>query len=348
MKPGLMMMTAAVCVFVFSGCYTELATRETEDRDQSYASDTSTEAGNTTINNHYYLDDDYRRSRLRVSFNYYYPTYTSWISAYYHSYFDNYYWGMYHRPSWYYDPFYSSYGWCYAPPPYWDPWYPYPYPYPVYYPPVVYYPVYYPSPVYNDRPVTTDRPRTDGPTRDPIPGRDRPTAGNPPSVPSTGPITVGRTGTWVPEGPKPPEGRRDTEKPWWEKVSETKTTRVAEGEERPAPPPATPGETRRILPAERPVNNQPVRDQPRYVPPKKAERQDETAPERPKREEPRFTPPVKKNVPKEEPKSEERPRQPRQQHVSPPPQQQSPPAQSAPRSSGNSGSTSGNSGRRGE
>jgi hypothetical protein len=58
MKSVLRFFVVATVVAFFPGCYTELATTEQPDREYTTESDTSYENGNTTINNHYYLDDN--------------------------------------------------------------------------------------------------------------------------------------------------------------------------------------------------------------------------------------------------------------------------------------------------
>jgi len=352
MKSVLRLFVSAIVVFSLAGCYTELATVERQESDIAYDSDTSYDEGNTTINNHYYLDDDYRQSRLRVSFNYYYPTYSSWISSYYHSYFNDYYWGMSYRPSWYYDPFYTyypPYGWCYYPSPYYHPWYPY-------YPPIAYYPGYYSMPVYANNPATPNRPRTDGPTRDPQPeDRLRPIPGTTPTTEP--PITSTDVRPTTGEARPIETSGRKPEQPWWERLNTERPTKLAD-EARPIdndkgnkpprenvpgynPPtldrPNSDGEAR---PTEHPKNSQPT-----YTPPKNKRPGSEDRPvERPKRGEPKYSPPVKQSVPKDEARPVERPRETRQPSYNPPPQS-TPPQSAPPRSSGGS-SSSGGSGRK--
>lgn len=349
MKSVLNFLVIAAAVVSFQGCYTEVATVERNDDEYAYDSDTTYENGSTSINNHYYLDDDYRRSRLRVSFNYYYPSYSSWIGAYYNSYFNDPYWGMYHRPSWYYDPFYSNYppyGWCYYPSPYYDPWYPYP----GYYPPIVYYPGYYPSPgyVYSPEP-NPGRPRDGGSTRDPNPNdRSRPI---PPPTTSTGlPVAGGNPETRqrdpiVPPAEtrpiKPRETKRDPETPWWEKMKNDRPTRIVDSDSRPDD--REKGKTSPSAPSNK---NTPREDNPTYSPPKKDRVvKDEQPVERPKRERPSYNPPSKKSVPKDEAKPVERKRETRQPSYNPPPQS-SPPASNPPRSNSGGSSSSGGNGRK--
>ncbi len=203
-------------VILFSGCYTELATVERTDRDYANDSDSTYEEGSTAINNHYYLDDDYRRSRLRVSFHYYYPENTSWIGAYYNSYFNDPYWGM--RPfSWSYDPWYGYYP---APtwgcPPYYDPWHPY-------YPPVVYHPGHHSYPIYggNNTPTIPSKGhRADGPSREgtTITDRSRPIP-NPSS--GTTVVSMPKTRESAPIDnvtPTTRSGKTRDEIPWWKKA----------------------------------------------------------------------------------------------------------------------------------
>lgn len=206
---------AAVVLFAFSGCYTELMTRDDGDDGLAYADD-STAAGATTIVNNYYLNDDFRHSRLRSTFHYYYPQYTSWIGGYFNSYYNDPYWGF----GWgigYYDPY--RWGCQY---PYYDPWlYPY-------YPPVAYYPIYHPHYYpghhypgydgglgYGGGSIDPGRPRSSGPSRDvagsdersrPLPGPSTTppvTVMNRPRVPDAAPVAA------------PTERRR--EQAWWER-----------------------------------------------------------------------------------------------------------------------------------
>ncbi len=357
MKSVMNVVVVLFAVVLFSGCYTELATVERNDHKYAYDSDTSYENENTTINNHYYLDDDYRRSRLRVSFNYYYPSYSSWISTYYHSYFNDYYWGMYHRPSWYYDPFYS-----YNPYP-WGRGYPYYYPWNPYYSPVVYYPAYYAAPVYVSTPAPNPgRVRDNGSTRDPNPGdRSRPIEGTPTPQPTT--VATGRTGVGIDNEATPVKSqdrKRDNEVPWWEKKNNDRPTRIADDEARPNERDRGNGSTYTPPRKERPRDDRPTydspknnrpneeakpverpkREQPKYAPPKNDRPNEEAKPvERPKREQPTYTPP-KQSVPKDESRPVERPRESRRPSYNPPPQF-APPSSSPPRSSGGSPSSSG-------
>lgn len=205
-------------VVLFSGCYTELATVERNDRDYAYDSDTTYEEGSTAINNHYYLDDDYRRSRLRTSFHYYYPENTSWIGGYYNSYFNDPYWGM-RQWSWRYDPWYGYYPTYYPTwgcPPYysWNSYYPY----------GGYYPVYYPHPIYvNNTPaIPGNKRRADGPSREGTTVADR---SRPIPDPSSSGTVVATTPKMRESAPVDkvtpvtrPERTRD-ESPWWERTN---------------------------------------------------------------------------------------------------------------------------------
>lgn len=207
------LLSLAIVGAIFSGCYTEFAAQESYDSGSYVESDTTyDESGNVTINNNYYLDDDYRRSRFRLSFNYYYPSYhSSWIASYYYSYYDKPYWGWGH-PYWYYDPW--RWGCVY---PVYDPWWPY-YPYP-HYPVFVYYPVYYSPPIYVDNTPALPKHRADGPTH-----------GGPVMSDRSQPIAVSGGGTTAVTLPKKrdsaPEENPTTvtrpvktreEAPWWEK-----------------------------------------------------------------------------------------------------------------------------------
>ena len=355
MKSVLRLCGFAAVAALFAGCYTELATIEQNDQQYVSDSDTAYENGNTTINNHYYLDDDYRRSRFRVSFNYYYPTYSPWISSYYYSYFDDPYWGMYPRPMWGYDPFYPHYGGCLYPSPYYDPWYPY-------YSPVAYYPGYFPSSVYGNNPGTPNRTRTGGSTRDPQSDiRSRPL---PSTIPQTDPsIPVTSTGTRLRDnGEALPAGTvdkgRTPEKPWWEKMNTDRPTRVADegrptaierkgtrssGESVPAYTPPVrerPSSTTDERPVERPKNTNPS-----YTSPKSDRPGTDARPvEQPKRNEPRYSPPVKQSVPKDEARPVERNRETRQPSYNPPSQSSHP--QSAPPRSSSGSTSTGTSGRK--
>lgn len=297
-----------MAIVIFSGCYTEFAAQEYDD-DQSYtASDTSyDEEGNVTINNSYYLDDDYRRSRFRLSFNYYYPTYhSSWIASYYYSYYDDPYWGW-GSPYWYYDRW--PYGCTYPPvvywPPIYDPWYPYPH-----YPVVIYHPPYHDGPQYGYYPPSNPgRVRTGGSTRD-IGERTR--AVSSPSAPATTVVATGaaptRQRTTVQEVAPVNDRGRDN-RAWWEKTNsrtEVKTRqRVTEKTARESKSVYTPRESRK---------EETQSSKPAYNPPKRSSS-------------------------REEGKQTERPRESKRSYS--PPQSQQAPAQSSPRSSGgNSGSTS--------
>lgn len=229
---------------VLTGCYTQLATEEMTDRESYDNSDSSYEQENGTIADQYYLDDDYRQSRLRISFHYYYPSYrTSWIAGYYNSFYDDYYWGW-HRPLyWNYYPgytvIYPSPWW----PPIYDPWYPYPY----YYPSMAYYPYYYPYGSGGYKTAAAGRIRDTGPTRD---TRDPSERIRPIQSPTTGTEVVSG-GSTVRERPSveavtPPEGNRTrNEVPWWER--EKQERRAVESSDRPAERSAVrPSEKRRI------------------------------------------------------------------------------------------------------
>ena len=298
---------------LFSGCYTELATVEQNDRDVAYDSDTTYEEGSTTINNHYYLDDDYRRSRLRTSFHYYYPENTSWIGVYYNSYFNDPYWGM-REWSWTYDPWYGYYPTYYPTwgcPPY-NPWHPY-------YPPVVYYPGYYPSPVYvSTQPATPPRIRTEGPSRD---GNRTDIRTRPISTPSgETQVTAIRTGREndkevVPAAPV--VRKRGNEESWWDRRDKEQPK-----EARPVDRPRTVRNPRNIEKQNRGNEEAVSTDKPREV------------------RRPTVTPVPKQSTPNTESRPADRPRESRRQSYNPPPQS-SPSSPSAPsRGGGNSSSTS--------
>lgn len=323
-----------------AGCYTELVTLEPSERAEYYTSDTVSEEGSTTINNHYYLDDEYRRSRLRVSFNYYYPSYSSWIGGYYNSYFNDPYWGMYHRPYWYHDPFMTI---CYGSP-YYDPWYPYYYP-------TVYYPVYYPYPVYYNGTVTVatgnvpSRPRTDGPTRDPgadVRGRPLPT---PVATPGT-PADQGTVTELPAHGPRPV---REPEKAWWEKdgterpsitpvTRPTRPTNIARPSIVNEPRRPAANDPRVDDAAPRPIRH-PAADDPKTgdtparpvgrpttMPPAQVDRPSET---------PAYTPPAKKPTQRNDGETA-RPRESSRPSYTPPSQPSTPPQSAPPRNSGGS------------
>lgn len=332
-------------IVAFSGCYTELATVEQNDRDYAYDSDTTYQEGSTTINNHYYLDDDYRRSRLRVSFHYYYPENTSWIGGYYNSFFNDPYWGM--RPwSWTYDPWYGYYPTyypmvgCYP----YDPWHPY-------YPPVVYYPGYYSAPVYvNNQPAVPPRIRTDGSSRDPNNNiiRTRPIA--PPTETQVTTIRTGRGDGKDVIPSQPIIRKRDNEVSWWDRRDKE--------------------QPKEALPVERPRNNRP-----QVSPESPSKGNDEAIPtgrpretgrsgytpsqrpttpsgdakpvERPREvRRPTYTPAPKPSAPSNDAKPVDRPRQSGRQSYNPPSQSApSAPAQSSSRG-GSSGSSSSSGGRR--
>ncbi len=342
MKSVLKIFLSAVSFISFSGCYTELATIERSEPSVVYESDTSYDNGTETINNHYYLDDEYRRSRLRVSFNYYYPYSSSWIGGYYNSYFNDYYWGMSYRPAWYYDPFYTvypPYGWGYYPPHWYGPWYPY-------YSPYVYYPSYYPV-AYGGTPSAPGRSRDGGATRDPLPeNRPRPSS---PGVPGSG-TAVAEHAPADAEPATTPRGGRDSEIPWWEKVSNERPSRGNDSEARPADQdkkpvrdqrPAdreTPNSRDEARPAERPKDEQSV------TPPVTKERPAREArpATRPKQRPPAYVPPGRQTPSTDEARPAERPRESRQPSYSPPPQQSVAPQSTPPRSSGGSAPSSGN------
>ena len=314
MKSVLNSFLIVVTVLLFSGCYTELATVEQNDRDYASDSDTTYEEGSTTINNHYYLDDDYRRSRLRVSFHYYYPENTSWIGAYYNSYFNDPYWGM---RSWYwsYDPWYGYYPSYYYPtwgcPPY-DPWYPY-------YHPVVYYPGYYSSPVYvSNQPANTPRIRTEGSSRDANATGIRSREIAPPS--SETQVTTIRTDRRNDKDVLPettPVRKRGNEESWWERKDNEQVK-----EARPVDKPRD-GRSPRVSEKQSRGNEEPVSvEQPRSREVKKST----------------YVPP-KSSTPSGESKPADRPRESRRQSYNPPPQQSSPTSPSAPSRGGGSGSS---------
>ncbi len=330
-----------------SGCYTEFATSESGDySDDEYYADTDTmydDEGNVTINNNYYLDDDYRRSRFRLSFNYYYPSYhSSWIAGYYHSFYDDPYWGW-HRPWWWYY-HYPHYTIIYPNPwwpPIYDPWYPYPY-----YPVIAYYPPYYNPPVYGyNPPANPGRIRDNGSTRDPNNPGDRSRPIPPPSIPGTTIATGGApTRERIPEVKARPvdEGRRD-EIPWWKKVNTShpeKRSHVADGAEQSVPRKdriASPPPQKKVPTEDRTVYSPPVKNKPK---------EDRRVDEGTKPKQPTNNPP-KRYIPQDHGKSNERPRS-ETRSYSPPPAQQSPP-QSAPpprSSGGNSGGSNNGGGRK--
>ncbi|MBI2428545.1 MAG: hypothetical protein HYV29_07090 [Ignavibacteriales bacterium] len=327
-----------------TGCYTEFAASESSDySDDGYYTDTDTtydDEGTVTINNNYYLDDDYRRSRFRLSFNYYYPTYhSSWISGYYHSFYDDYYWGW-HRPWWWYH-HYPQYTIIYPNPwwpPIYDPWYPYPY-----YPGGVYYPPYYSPPQYGyNPPANPGRVRTDGSTRDPRDpgGRTRPIP-----TPTTPGTTIATGGTpareRIPEVKAIPVDERQREEiPWWKKVNSTsppeKRARVVDGTDK-----QSPRDNRTMTsPPQKKAQRE---DQPAYTPPKNKQREQKRVNEGATNK-PAYNPP-RRSVPQNEGKSSDRPREERRTY-SPPPAQQAPPQSSPPRSNGGSSGGSGNGGGR--
>jgi hypothetical protein len=342
MKHVLNTLLVMSAMLLFIGCYTELATVERNDREYAFDSDTTSEGGATIINNNYYLDDSYRQSRLRVSFNYYYPSYSSWIGAYYNSYFNDYYWGMSYRPSWYFDPFYS-YGYpyygCVYPTPYYDPWYPY-------YHPIAYYPVYTP-PIYVINPSVPGRTRDNGASRDqqtdvrtrPIPGSSAVPVAEA-ATPEVRPrntdeaVSVGRNG-------------RTPERAWWERVNAesgtrntgearpvdvTKEGRVPRDEASPSAPSSNtrPGTVREDRPIDRNKPNAP------NVGSGTQERQPEARPvERPRRGEVRNSTPAVSSSPSGEARPVQRPRESSRPSYTPAPQS-APPQSTPPRSSGGS------------
>lgn len=236
--------SAIVLIFVVSalltGCYTHLATDELQssDNDYAYSDTTQDDSGNVTINNHYYLDDDYRQARFRLSFNYYYPSYSSWIGSYYHSYYDDWYWGFGWNPRPYptwgnyygYYPYYSS--WVYYPYPYYpyryDSWHPYYSPYWTWNSTTGYYPS-----------AAQGRVRTEGQTRDinnggrgersqpiPSPKLGTPDAAVAPAAaaPSTRTRSVD-VGTATGEVRSTRSGSRRDETPWWERQQQEERSR---------------------------------------------------------------------------------------------------------------------------
>jgi hypothetical protein len=299
------MKTAAKTIYLFvfflfgvflSGCYTQLVVDERSDNDDSYVeSDTTNDGKNISINNHYYLDDNYRQSRFRMSFNYYYPSHGSWMADYYYSYFDDPYWGM-NRP-YYYNP------WCYNPPP-WA-YNPFPYWYDDYYYygyshhyPGGYYPVasgmYVPG---NDN----ERIRRGGSTRDPNAVRER----NPISVAS--PTGISKTETSAPrlrepvangnpnDEAQPLSGKRVREEtPWWERSKREESIRQRE---------ANPNRSGDGNSDARPVEQDRRRrnEQPTYTPPAKTNGSGDTEARpveqnrRRRNDQPTYTPPAKTN-----------------------------------------------------
>jgi hypothetical protein len=330
---------AVFSIVVFSGCYTELATVEQNDREYAYDSDTTVDEGSTTINNHYYLDDDYRRSRLRVSFHYYYPENTSWIGGYYNSFFNDPYWGM--RPwAWSYDPWYGYY------PAYYPTWGCYPYdPWHPYYPPVAYYPVYYPTPIYvNNQPAAPPRIRTEGSSRDGNNGDVRSRPITPPTEVQTTTIRTGRGNEKDVTPVATPVRKRDNEVSWWDR-RDTEQPKEAQPVNRPREirNPTSPEKQGKrndeSVPTEQPRGT----GRPTYTPaPKESTPDNESRPvDRPREvRRPTYTPAPKSSVPKEDAKPVERPRQSGRQSYNPPPAQSAP---SAPPQSTSRGGSSGSS-----
>jgi hypothetical protein len=326
-----MFASVLLCVIgmLLSGCYTEMATQEYSEERSYSDSDTAYEDEQVTINNHYYLDDDYRRSRFRVSFNYYYPTYhSSWIAGYYNSYYNDYYWGMNRPWGWYHYPgyviIYPTPWW----PPYYDPWYPY-----VYYPAVAYYPGYYPSPTYpNSPPQNPGRIRDNGPTRDDTnpDDRTRPVTG----VGATGgtEVATGTPGVRIRDQRQPEavtvKERPRNETPWWERQQQEK--RQTESSDRTSDRPVVrQKEQRRTETDQSQPKSGGTRPQARP-----AEKKNTDAPES-------VAPPKRQGSGNSGAKPAERPREERRSY-SPPPSQQAP-ASSAPRTGGGSSGSSGQS-----
>jgi len=334
-------------VILFSGCYTELATVEQNERDYAYDSDTTYEEGSTAINNNYYLDDDYRRSRLRVSFHYYYPENTSWIGGYYNSYFNDPYWGM--RPwSWTYDPWYGYYP-SYYPTwgclPYYDPWHPY-------YPPIVHYPGYYPSPVYvSTQPKTPPRIRTEGSSRD---GNSTDVRSRPiPSPSSETQATTIRKGRGDEKEAIPvstPIRKRGNDVSWWDR-RDNEQSKEAKPVNRPriVRNPNAPEKQSRGNEEATPVDRPRETRRPTYTPsPKPSAPNDESRPvERPREtRRPTYTPAPKPSAPNNDARPVERPRESRRESYSPPAQQSTPSAPAPSRGGSNSGSSSSSGGRK--
>ncbi len=300
---------------MWSGCYTEVATRsyDGEYYDADVSSDTTVNDSNVTINNNYYLDDNYRQSRFRLSFNYYYPSYyhSSLIGSYYYSYFDDPYWGF--GPRWSY--FDYGYGCIYPRPYVYDPWWPY---YGGYY---HHYPIYYQHPIYGYNPPTVDpgnRRRADGPSRDlpnvrersrpiPTPTSPSPTVASTPRVRESSPRDEGTTVAQ-------PRRSRD-EVPWWKRNEGTRNRESVN------PPPAQNNPNKEARPAERKRENQRA----------------SVAPSR------------RNDAPQQQARPAQRQRENRQPSYSPPPQRSSSqPSYAPPASSGGgrSRSSEGSSGRR--
>ncbi|MDD8016811.1 MAG: hypothetical protein PHP42_00410 [Bacteroidota bacterium] len=230
---------AAFGGLIFSGCYTEVSTLDNDHQQYAYTdeSDTTVTDKDVTINNNYYLDDDYRQSRFRLSFNYYYPTYQpSWIAGYYYSYYDDWNFGW-HQPFYYND-------WCYNPHPYWyHSWY-----YDPFYNPYPYY--YYHTPGYAYAPPSNPgRIRNNGPSRDAANPNGR-TRSNP-SIPSPG--TAVATTSPTPRvretardnDAQPVTTRRRAEVPWWERVN-NEQQRTRDNEARNSGNAVRPGERQRV------------------------------------------------------------------------------------------------------
>ncbi|GEM_PF-2808615 len=320
--------TFALSGLVLAGCYTEVATRDTGNDYPAYTeSDTSVDGENITINNHYYLDDDYRRSRFRLSFNYYYPSYhSSWIASYYYSYYNDWYWGW-RRPFYYND-------WCYHPNPYWYPGYVWnPYYDPYYYP----YPYYYPSPVYGyTPPANPGRVRDNGPSRDITDpgGRTRPL----PSAPSPGTTVASspRVHESVPVNEAQPAkgGRVRDEVPWWERANKERPRTDNVG-------------SRAGNEEAKPIDRR--RESPSVATPKPKSPKEEARPVERRRDNPRRYTPPRKDEPKqrEEAKPVERPRERQQPAYNPPPKNNPPPPSYNPPPQNDGGRTRGTEGNSG-
>lgn len=283
----------------FAGCYTEFAAADRSQQDDyttDYSSDTTAAGDQSAIDNNYYLDDNFRQSRFRLSFNYYYPSYyPSVIGSYYYSYFNDPYWGW--GPRWsYYD-----YGGCIYPRPVvYDPWWPY---YPVYYP--GYYHHYWGSSYgYANPPVNTgNRKRADGPSHEYTSGADRSRPIQSPASPNTAVASAPRTRESSPAREAVPavrNRRAQDEIPWW-KRQESERARASSGEVRQTNPARSSGEARKdqqTRPAERQrrenvrMSNQPsLGTTPQQQEPKPAVRQRESS------RQPSYSPPQRSSQP---------------------------------------------------
>jgi hypothetical protein len=304
----------SIIVFSFTGCYTEFAAQE-NNNDEYYANSDTTydESGNVEINNNYYLDDDYRQSRFRLSFNYYYPSYhhTSWLANYYYSYYDDPSWGW-GRPYRYYDPW--GYG-CVYPYPVYDPWWPY-------YPPVVYYPIYYPVydpyPVYANNPSNPPRIRNNGATRDPRDPsiRTRPIESSPSPAQT---VAVGATSTRIRESSeaRPVDKKRD-EIPWWKRNERDRSQRENS---------VGSSGSQEARPIERKRNPSAATS------PTRSTRDNEARPIERRKDSPSVTSPPQRRSGNTESRPASRPSESQRPSYNPP-AQSSPPASSAPRSGG--------------